>query len=90
MGSDGAEEEKHRDRDDHGEDSTSLPRADVLLIGGDLAYPRPTNENFEERFLRVFEDAMPPPLGHPTFDKEQPVYIQRRRKETSEGGCVIQ
>ena len=54
-----------------------LPRADVLLIGGDLAYPRPSAENFEERFLRVFEDAMPPPPGHPTFDQEQTVYIQR-------------
>ena len=43
----------------------TLKRGQILLIGGDLCYPNPTNENFEERFLRVFDDAMvcerPPP-----------------------------
>jgi len=44
--------------------STTLPRGEVLIIGGDLAYPRPTQENYESRFVRVMEDAMPPPRSH--------------------------
>ncbi|DBB07470.1 TPA: hypothetical protein ACH3X3_008941 [Trebouxia sp. C0006] len=38
-----------------------LPRADVLVIGGDLAYPHPSNETYEQRFFRPFEAALPPP-----------------------------
>ena len=45
---------------------TKLPRGKVLLIGGDLCYPGPSEFNFENRFFRVFEDAMPPP---PSFRK---------------------
>ena len=43
-----------------------LPRGKVLVIGGDLAYPDPTPENYERRFFRTFEDAMQPP---PTFQR---------------------
>ncbi|KAK9862826.1 hypothetical protein WJX84_007158 [Apatococcus fuscideae] len=39
----------------------TLPRADVLILGGDLAYPNPSNETYEKRFFRPFEAAMPPP-----------------------------
>ena len=35
----------------------NLQRGKILLIGGDLAYPNPTKTNFEERFVRVFEDG---------------------------------
>ena len=35
----------------------NLQRGKILVIGGDLAYPNPTKENFEERFVRVFEDG---------------------------------
>jgi len=52
------------EEDDKGDEDVmvkQLPRGKLLVIGGDLAYPRPTYENFEERFVRVFEDAMPPP-----------------------------
>ncbi|MFS7972662.1 hypothetical protein Hanom_Chr09g00847441 [Helianthus anomalus] len=38
-----------------------LPRGDLLLIGGDLAYPNPSTENYEERFFYPFEEALPPP-----------------------------
>lgn len=38
-----------------------LPRGKVLIIGGDLAYPDPTPESYEDRFFRTFEDALPPP-----------------------------
>ena len=57
-----------------------LPRGQLLLIGGDLAYPRPTPDNFEQRFLRVFEDAMPPPRGVPPFDQEFPL-IDAKEKQ---------
>ncbi|KAK9809330.1 hypothetical protein WJX73_005806 [Symbiochloris irregularis] len=38
-----------------------LPRGDLLIIGGDLAYPNPSNETYETRFFRPYEAAMPPP-----------------------------
>lgn len=41
--------------------TVKLPRADVLVIGGDLAYPNPSNETYEQRFFRPFEAALPPP-----------------------------
>ena len=39
----------------------TLPRGEFLVNGGDLAYPEPTEQNFEKRFFRTFEDAMQPP-----------------------------
>eukprot|EP01084_Bolivina_argentea_P265311 449670_1 len=44
-----------------GSNGITLKRADLLLIGGDLSYPGPTNKNYQEKFFRVFEDAMHPP-----------------------------
>ena len=38
-----------------------LPRGNFLVIGGDLAYPDPTEEAYEKRFFRTFQDAMQPP-----------------------------
>jgi len=38
-----------------------LPRGEFLVIGGDLAYPDPTEEAYETRFFRPFQDAMQPP-----------------------------
>ena len=38
-----------------------LPRADVLVIGGDLSYPNPSEANYQDRLWRPFEDALPPP-----------------------------
>ena len=29
-----------------------LPRGDILVIGGDLAYPNPSNETYEKRLFR--------------------------------------
>jgi len=51
----------------------NLPRGRILVIGDDLAYPDPTPENYEKRFFRTFEDAMPPP---PSFRKEH-ISIQK-------------
>ncbi|WIA33540.1 hypothetical protein OEZ86_006664 [Tetradesmus obliquus] len=41
--------------------SLQLPRGDVLLIGGDLAYPNPSRETYESRLFVPFQEAMPPP-----------------------------
>ena len=38
-----------------------LPRADVPILGGDLAYPNPSTETYEQRFFAPFEAALPPP-----------------------------
>ncbi|KAK1433514.1 hypothetical protein QVD17_10425 [Tagetes erecta] len=38
-----------------------LPRANLLLIGGDLAYPNPSAPNYEKRLFHPFEDALQPP-----------------------------
>lgn len=32
--------------------SAVLPRADVLILGGDLAYPNPSNMTYEKRLFR--------------------------------------
>ncbi|KAJ0640059.1 putative calcineurin-like phosphoesterase domain, ApaH type, metallo-dependent phosphatase [Helianthus annuus] len=38
-----------------------LPRGDLLLIGGDLAYPNPSAFTYEKRLFRPFEYALQPP-----------------------------
>jgi hypothetical protein len=38
-----------------------LPRGDVLILGGDLAYPNPSTETYALRFVGPFEQALPPP-----------------------------
>ena len=38
-----------------------LPRGEVLLLGGDLAYPNPSRETFEQRLFVPFQEALPPP-----------------------------
>ncbi|KAJ3678324.1 hypothetical protein LUZ60_002127 [Juncus effusus] len=52
-----------------------LPRGDLLLIGGDLAYPNPSSFTYEQRFFRPFEDALQPPpwykAEHIAIDKPE-------------------
>lgn len=47
-----------------GDGMMTLPRGELLLIGGDLAYPNPSQENYEERLFRPFQDALPPPAHY--------------------------
>ncbi|KAL0366168.1 UNVERIFIED_CONTAM: hypothetical protein Sradi_3506900 [Sesamum radiatum] len=42
----------------------TLPRANLLLIGGDLAYPNPSSFNYETRLFRPFEYALQPPIWY--------------------------
>ena len=58
----------------------TLSRGNILLIGGDLAYPNPTRTNYEERFCRVFEDAMQQPVGRPAYWEEQDVCVGSKKK----------
>jgi hypothetical protein len=52
--------------------SLQLPRGEVLLIGGDLAYPNPSRETYETRLFVPFQEAMPPPPHyHPGADDAQ-------------------
>ncbi|GAA0165384.1 hypothetical protein Leryth_012930 [Lithospermum erythrorhizon] len=42
----------------------TLPRSNLLFIGGDLAYPNPSAFTYEKRFFRPFEYALQPPLWY--------------------------
>ncbi|GKV30407.1 hypothetical protein SLEP1_g39219 [Rubroshorea leprosula] len=44
-----------------GDSVSTLPRGDLLLIGGDLAYPNPSAFTYERRFFCPFEYALQPP-----------------------------
>lgn len=33
----------------------TLPRADLLMLGGDLAYPNPSRDTYEQRLFRPFQ-----------------------------------
>ncbi|XP_042470048.1 uncharacterized protein LOC122052542 [Zingiber officinale] len=55
-----------------------LPRGDLLLIGGDLAYPNPSAFTYERRFFSPFECALQPPpwykSEHIAFNKPEVPY----------------
>jgi len=36
-----------------------MPRGEILVHGGDLAYPHPTDEVYEERLFSVYDQALP-------------------------------
>lgn len=38
-----------------------LPRGETLIHGGDLAYPNPTDETYEERLFSPYHEAFPSP-----------------------------
>ncbi|CAN8246430.1 unnamed protein product [Cochlearia groenlandica] len=44
-----------------GDEYQPLPRGNVLLIGGDLAYPNPSSFTYEKRLFCPFEYALQPP-----------------------------
>ncbi|KAJ0980805.1 hypothetical protein J5N97_009060 [Dioscorea zingiberensis] len=53
----------------------TLPRGDLLLIGGDLAYPNPSEFTYERRLFCPFEYALQPPswykVEHIAVDKPE-------------------
>ena len=40
-------------------DSVTLPRPQIVVHGGDLAYPRPSAETYKNRFIQPLEAALP-------------------------------
>ncbi|KAM7278840.1 hypothetical protein ACFE04_005974 [Oxalis oulophora] len=57
-----------------GDDSIlTLPRAELLLIGGDLAYPNPSAFTYERRLFCPFEDALQPP----TWYKQEHIAVNK-------------
>ncbi|CAM6089158.1 unnamed protein product [Calypogeia fissa] len=42
----------------------TLPRGNLMIIGGDLAYPNPSTFSYEERFFRPFQYALQPPESY--------------------------
>ncbi|KAL4310219.1 hypothetical protein GQ457_01G026290 [Hibiscus cannabinus] len=57
----------------------TLPRGDLLLIGGDLAYPNPSEFTYEKRFFCPFEYALQPPAWY------KPNHIAVDKPELPEG-----
>ncbi|XP_073394214.1 uncharacterized protein [Physcomitrium patens] len=57
----------------------NLPRSQLLLIGGDLAYPNPSAFSYERRFFRPFEYALQPPPWY------RPEHIAVSKPELPEG-----
>ncbi|XP_074279297.1 uncharacterized protein LOC141604730 [Silene latifolia] len=51
----------------------ALPRGNLLLIGGDLAYPNPSSFTYENRFFRPFEYALQPPSWY----KEEQIAVNK-------------
>ncbi|CAL9114718.1 unnamed protein product [Musa textilis] len=47
-----------------GDSTRRLRRGDLLLIGGDLAYPNPSAYTYERRLFHPFEDALQPPSSY--------------------------
>ncbi|VAH30896.1 unnamed protein product [Triticum turgidum subsp. durum] len=63
----------------------TLPRGNLLVIGGDLAYPNPSSFTYERRFFGPFEYAMQPPrwykAEHIAVDKpEVPPGVSKMKK----------
>uniref|UniRef100_A0A0E0FXY5 Calcineurin-like phosphoesterase domain-containing protein n=1 Tax=Oryza nivara TaxID=4536 RepID=A0A0E0FXY5_ORYNI len=62
----------------------TLPRGNLLLIGGDLAYPNPSSFTYEMRFFSPYEYALQPPpwyrAEHIALDKpEVPLGISKMK-----------
>ncbi|KAK1379359.1 hypothetical protein POM88_026103 [Heracleum sosnowskyi] len=51
----------------------NLPRANLLIIGGDLAYPNPSAFTYKRRFFRPFEYALQPP----TWYKDEHIAVNK-------------
>jgi hypothetical protein len=48
---------------EHGGVAHTTPRGDLMVLGGDLAYPAATAQEYRDRFIGPFEQAFPAP--HP-------------------------
>ncbi|KAL6647234.1 hypothetical protein ACP70R_014671 [Stipagrostis hirtigluma subsp. patula] len=71
----------------------TLPRGNLLLVGGDLAYPNPSSFTYERRFFRPFEYALQPPTWyraeHIALDKPEVPPGVSNMKEYDGPQCFI-
>ncbi|KAL5715226.1 hypothetical protein ACHQM5_017075 [Ranunculus cassubicifolius] len=77
-----------------GDSEHVLPRGDLLLIGGDLAYPNPSSFTYEKRLFCPFEYALQPPHWykpeHIAVDKpELPYGVSNLKKYDGPQSFVI-
>ncbi|RZT36616.1 metallophosphoesterase [Cupriavidus agavae] len=56
-------------------DNVTLPRPDVLLLGGDQVYPTPAHGGYRTRFLDPFRAACPAPVPPDAANSEVPVPV---------------
>jgi len=57
-------------------ENQALPRAGVLLLGGDQVYPTPANSGYRTRFLDPFRAAFPAPVpADATANSEIPIVV---------------
>ncbi|KAJ7958130.1 Calcineurin-like metallo-phosphoesterase superfamily protein [Quillaja saponaria] len=56
-----------------GNSGLNLPRGELLLIGGDLAYPNPSAFTYQNRFFSPFEYALQPP----TWYKQEHIAVNK-------------
>ncbi|KAJ7562881.1 hypothetical protein O6H91_03G087600 [Diphasiastrum complanatum] len=61
-------------------DVKKLPRGNLLLVGGDLAYPNPSPFSYERRLFKPFEYALQPPSFY------EPEHISVKKPELPPGG----
>lgn len=58
------------------EQGVTLPRAKVLLLGGDQVYPTPAHEGYRTRFVDPFRAAFPAPVqAVRPLDSDQPIKL---------------
>ncbi|KAG6549218.1 hypothetical protein Mapa_009204 [Marchantia paleacea] len=69
------------DKDNH---YRTLPRGNLMIVGGDLAYPNPSTFSYEERFFRPFQYALQPPHWY------RPEHIAVQKPELPAGVASLQ
>uniref|UniRef100_A0A0E0LG49 Calcineurin-like phosphoesterase domain-containing protein n=1 Tax=Oryza punctata TaxID=4537 RepID=A0A0E0LG49_ORYPU len=71
----------------------TLPRGNLLLIGGDLAYPNPSSFTYEMRFFSPYEYALQPPpwyrAEHIALDKPEVPHGISKMKDYDGPQCFI-
>ena len=55
--------------------SQSLPRADLLVFGGDQVYPTPANDGYRTRFLDPFRSAFPADIEPRALTASDPLML---------------
>lgn len=69
--------------------SVDLPRGAFVLNGGDLAYPNPTDETYEQRLFSPYRDALGPcPKLRASMQTSKESFVERQTRRAGVGGEV--